>query len=190
MILVGLFLGLLGRKLWVIAIFLLAAFITVAVILFVFYTTFLKSTTADWVGWTVLACSIIFGVILGLTMTRFARPGAAVIAAWGGFVLGLILNEAVLYLVTSQYVFWAVCGGCAVVAGILVFVTYNHAIIISTSLVGSYFFVRGISLYAGGFPDEIIIIKAMRNNLIMQQPATLWIYLGGIIVSTLICAVV
>lgn len=101
MILVGLFLGLLGRKLWVIAIFLLSALITMGVILLVFYTTFLKSTTADWVGWTVLACSFIFGIILGLTMTKFARPGAAVIAAWGGFVLGLILNEAVLYLVTS-----------------------------------------------------------------------------------------
>jgi hypothetical protein len=101
MILVGLFLGLLGRKLWVIAIFLLAALITMCVILFIYYTVFLKSTTADWVGWTVLACSFIFGVILGLTMTKFARPGAGIIAAWGGFVLGLIINEAVLYLVAS-----------------------------------------------------------------------------------------
>jgi hypothetical protein len=87
-------------------------------------------------------------------------------------------------------VFWAVCGGCAVVAGILVFVTYNHAIILSTSLVGSYFFVRGISLYAGGFPDEIIIIKAMRSGVVLEQPFTLWIYLGGILVSFIICAVV
>lgn len=70
-----------------------------AIILLVFYTTFLKNTTADWVGWTVLGCSIIFGVILGLVMTKLQRVGAAIIAGWGGFVLGILLNESVLYLV-------------------------------------------------------------------------------------------
>jgi hypothetical protein len=70
LILIGLFLGLLGRKLWVVAIFLISAFLTMGIILLVFYTTFLKNTTADWVGWTVLGCSIIFGVILGLAMTK------------------------------------------------------------------------------------------------------------------------
>ena len=70
LILIGLFLGLLGRKLWVVAIFLISAFLTMGIILLLFYTTFLKSTTAEWVGWTVLGCSIIFGVILGLAMTR------------------------------------------------------------------------------------------------------------------------
>lgn len=101
LILIGLFLGLLGRKLWVFAIFLISAFLTVGAILLLFYTTFLKSTTADWVGWTVLGCSIIFGVILGLVMTKLQRAGAAIIAGWGGFVLGIILNEAVLYLVKN-----------------------------------------------------------------------------------------
>lgn len=42
LILVGLFLGLFGRKLWVLAIFLISTFLTMAVILLVFYTTFLK----------------------------------------------------------------------------------------------------------------------------------------------------
>jgi hypothetical protein len=70
LILIGLFLGLLGRKLWVVAIFMISAFLTMGLILLVFYTTFLKSNTADWVGWTVLGCSLIFGVILGLVMTK------------------------------------------------------------------------------------------------------------------------
>jgi len=48
----------------------ISAFLTMALILLVFYTTFLKSNTADWVGWTVLGCSLIFGVILGLVMTK------------------------------------------------------------------------------------------------------------------------
>ena len=190
MIIAGLFLGLFGRKLWVLAIFLISAFLTMAIIMLVFYTTFLKSNTADWVGWTVLGCSLLLGVILGLVMTKFQRAGAAILGAWGGFVLGLILNESVLFLVGSQWVFWLVCVGCAIVCAVVVFITYNHAIILATSLIGSYFFVRGISFYAGGFPSEFVIIKEIKNGIITTQPWSVWVYLAGIIVSTVICAVV
>jgi uncharacterized membrane protein (DUF106 family) len=48
----------------------ISAFLTMGLILLVFYTTFLKSNTADWVGWTVLGCSLIVGLILGLVMTK------------------------------------------------------------------------------------------------------------------------
>ena len=81
-------------------------------------------------------------------------------------MLGLVLNEAVFYLVKSTWVFWCVCVGCAVLAAILVFVAYNHAIILATSLIGSYFFVRGISLYFGGFPNELLLMKQIKNGVI------------------------
>ena len=180
----------LGRKLWVFAIFLISAFLTMGIILLLFYTTFLKSTTADWVGWTVLGCSIIFGVILGLVMTKLQRVGAAIIAAWGGFVLGMVINESVLYLVQNTWIFWSVCAGCAIVAAVLVFVTYNHAIILATSLVGSYFFVRGISFYAGGFPNEYLLMKQLRNGVLVAEPWTFYAYLGGIVAATIVCAIV
>jgi hypothetical protein len=76
------------------------------------------------------------------------------------------------------------------VAAILVFVTYNHAIILATSLVGSYFFVRGISLYAGGFPNEYLLMKQIKNGVIESEPWTFYVYMGSILVATIICAVV
>ena len=158
-IVAGIFLGLFGRKLWVAAIFLITFFIFSSGILLLFYTTFLRSNTAGWVGWTVLAGAIVVGLALGFLMTKLQRLGAAILAAIGGFVLGLLLNETVLYLASSDIVFWCVCCGCALVAACLVFDAYNHAIILSTSLIGSYFFVRGISLYAGGFPNEFTLMK-------------------------------
>jgi len=59
-----------GRKLWVAAIFLITFFIVSAGLLLLFYTTFLRSTTAGWVGWTVLAGSIVIGLALGFLMTK------------------------------------------------------------------------------------------------------------------------
>lgn len=190
LILIGLFLGLLGRKLWVIAIFIISLILTIGIILLIFYTTFLKENTAGWVAWTVIGCSLILGVVLGLVMTKLQRLGAAIIAGWGGFMLGLVLNEAVLYLLENTYVFWCVCIGCALVAAVLVFVAYNHAIILATSLVGSYFFVRGISLYAGGWPNEYLILKQIKAGVITSEPWTFYVYLASILVATIICAVV
>jgi hypothetical protein len=190
-ILVGLFLGLLGRKVFVVSIFLAAAFISLLIILYVYYAMFLTNTTPGWVGWAVLGGAFVVGSVLGLACTRFARVGATLIAIWGGFIVGLIINESVLYLLEGSLVFWVVCASCAAVLGVLVFVTYNHAVILSTSLIGSYLFVRGISLYAGGYPNEYLLINEIKNGII--QPAerrSLYFYIAGILASTVICAIV
>jgi len=36
--------------------------------------------------------------------------------------------------------------------------TYNYSYIISTALTGSYLLNKGIGLYAGGFPNEFMLI--------------------------------
>lgn len=65
----GLFLCLLGRKLFVVAIFIITAFATCFLIMLGFYSIFLKDSTAEWVAWLVLACSAIIGIIVGIVMT-------------------------------------------------------------------------------------------------------------------------
>lgn len=39
----------------------------------------------------------VVGLIVGWFLAHFVKVGAAVLAGWGGFMLGLILNEAFLY---------------------------------------------------------------------------------------------
>lgn len=55
--------------------------------------------------------------------------------------------------------FWCVSVGFAIVAAILSFFWYEHVLIIMTSFAGAYMFVRGISFYAGGFPNEFTLAK-------------------------------
>jgi hypothetical protein len=59
--------------------------------------------------------------------------------------------------------------GSALVAAGLTFLAYNHAIILSTSLIGSYFFVRGISLYVGGVPDEFALMKELKAGVLPHE---------------------
>lgn len=97
----GIFLCFFGRKLFKGAVFMVSALLTVFAILLLFYTTFLKDTTETWVGWTVLACSILIGLVVGFFMMKLERLGAALLAGWGGFLLGFMINEMALYHVES-----------------------------------------------------------------------------------------
>ena len=44
-----------------------------------------------------LICAGLIGLIVGVIMVKLQRVGAAILAGWGGFMLGLLLNETVLY---------------------------------------------------------------------------------------------
>lgn len=98
---IGAFICFLGRKLFKATIFIIAATLTVFAVLLLFYTTFLEDTTEDWVGWTVLVCSILIGLVVGFFTMKLERLGAALIAGWGGFLLGVMINESVLFLAES-----------------------------------------------------------------------------------------
>ena len=45
----------------------------------------------------VLSCAALIGIVVGVLMTRLQRVGAALLAGWGGFMIGLTINETFLY---------------------------------------------------------------------------------------------
>lgn len=97
-VVVGLLVNLMGRKLFKVIIFIAGVLAMVALVMLIFYTTFLKSNTASWVGWVVLACSVLVGLLVGCLFLKIVKLGAFVLAAWGGFSLGLLLYEALPFL--------------------------------------------------------------------------------------------
>lgn len=155
----GIFFCFFGKKLFKAAIFIVTAILTVFGILLLFYTTFLKDTTEAWVGWTVLVCSILIGLVAGFFVMKLERLGAALLAGWGGFLLGVMLNEMVLYKAESTAVFWSISVACAIIAAVLSFFMFEHVLILGTSFGGAYMLVRGVSLYAGGFPNEFTLVS-------------------------------
>ena len=155
----GIFFLFFGRKLFIIGLFLIGILATTIVLLIIFYSTFLTHDTATWVSWTVLVVSVLIGALVGYLFTKIARFGAAILSAWGGFMLGVLINEMWLYMYGSEYLFWGVNIGLAVVCAIAAFVLFNHAIIVSTAFLGAFFVARGIAMFAGGFPPAFDLIK-------------------------------
>ena len=109
LVVVGFTLCFFGRALVRPTLFLLGIFIATLVIMYIFYSTFLKTDTKTWVAWTVLGGSVFVGLILGFIFQKFAKVGAFALAGWGGFTLGLILYTAFVHnLIGGSLVgYWA-----------------------------------------------------------------------------------
>ena len=70
LIIIGIPLCLLGRKLFNVTLFLIGTLLTTTLILLIFYGTFLSDNTEAWVGWTVLTCSILLGIAGGYLLYK------------------------------------------------------------------------------------------------------------------------
>jgi len=138
----------------------------------------------------VLGCSILLGLLGGYVLYKCQRLGATIIGGWGGFLLGVVFNTTVLWAASSEVAFWIISISFALIAAALAFIFYYHAVILSTSFVGSYFFVRGISLYAGGFPNEYALIEAISSGAVPHIQWWFYLYLFFIIVITVLCVCV
>jgi hypothetical protein len=80
-------------------------------------------------------------------------------------------------------IYWSTIIISIIVCIIGAYFLVEHVIIFATSLIGSYAIIRGISLYAGGFPDESYVIDLIRNEEYDQLQNVLkpivYVYLVG-----------
>jgi hypothetical protein len=188
--LLGLFMALAGRKFFKGAVFLIGAIIVSFFLLTISYQTFLATAQEEWVNWLTMSVAIIVGLACGLLAVKLEKFGACLIAGWAGFCVGILLNESVLYLAQSVPLMWIINVACALVAAALAFFYFNQSIMIATSIVGSFFFVRGLGLMLGNFPSEMEVLNQLESGEIATINPVFYAYLGGIVGMSIICSFV
>lgn len=180
-----------GRKLFSVVVFIVGTLMTVALVMLLFYSTFLDSNTEYWVFWLVLSLSIIAGLAVGFVLTKCQKLGAACVAGWGGWLFGMFISLTFLYYTQQNWLFWVFNIACACVAAGLAFCFYFPVIITVTSFAGSYMFIRGISLFwPESFPNEFTTIDDLKNGYIDHISNWFWLYFGFIILLTIVGMVV
>ena len=182
----GIFFAIFGFKLFQIALFIVATMVIAFLILFIFYATFLSDNTASWVGWLVLAFAVLLGLGGGFLATKVERFAGALLAAWGGFLLGVLLNETVMWLASSAVLFWVVNIVMALIFFGIGLKFFDHAICFATAFIGSYMIMKGIGIMAGGFPNIYVLIQMIEQNAIDTIPGVFYAYLAGIIILTIL----
>jgi hypothetical protein len=106
-------------------------------------------------------------------------------AGYGGAVVGMILNETVLFRFGYPWMFYVATIGCAAVAGWLCTRYFEKIVIISTSLLGAYAIARGASFYLGHYYNEFTIAKLVQSGLYDSIDQLYWAYVGGFLVLTI-----
>jgi hypothetical protein len=56
-------------------------------------------------------------------------------------------------------------------------------------MIGAYSFVRGVSLFAGHFPNEAVMIGQLANGIPQDIPYQFYIYMSAIVLGTVLGAV-
>jgi hypothetical protein len=192
LILSGLYLGILGKKQFKLSICLIGGIVFTLLSSLFLFTVFLSRSSAPSAGWIIMGVCTFLSIFVGLALAYFSKIGAAVAAGWGGVALGLILYNTFVYKIDTngQVVFWifiVLMGG--IFAG-LAFVIFWHIIILATSFAGAYAVIRGISLYAGGFPGELEIVDLIKNRKMDSMPGTFYAYMAGFVVLSALFAYV
>eukprot|EP00347_Sterkiella_histriomuscorum_P015293 403357576 len=147
-VIIGSIVCFLGRTLFKPVLFIAGVLLSVSLIWIIFYSTFLNEKTATWIGWVVLAGSILFGLIIGCLLVKLVKLGAFILSAWGGYALALLIYNAFLYKMNSNVGFWCFTIGIALLFGILALFFFDHILIHSTAIAGSFLFIMGIGLVA------------------------------------------
>jgi len=103
-------------------------------------------------------------------------------AGWGGATLGFILTTT--FVIESTAAYWGIIVACAIVAAFFAFKTEKLVIMLATALLGAYLCIRGISMYAGGFPNEAALHSELQAGVITWDtfPKTYYAYFAGIFV--------
>lgn len=163
----------------------LISFLGLAYITFSILESMDKETTST-VQWVIVGGCGVVGLLIGYAVKHYRTIGIACLAAWGGVAIGLLITTSLF--VENAYAKYAIIIGSACVLGYFAFKVEKLVVIAITGVVGAYMVVRGISLYAGGFPNEMALGKEIEEGGIDFDnfPKTFYGYLAGIALCAMI----
>lgn len=148
-----------GNRLFPVIVFLFGFLATIFYSIQTLYTTFLNESVKTWIFYTVVASLTLASTMIGVILVKLGRLDVAVLSGASIFYVGILINEIWLYNYDIQTQMSIFIGMVTFTCFCLGLKWSQIAIIITTSLFGSYLKVRGTSIFTTSFSAEIIVIR-------------------------------
>lgn len=135
------------------------------------------------IWYTLLAFILAAGiaVAVGYLLCKLALTvGILALGLIGGFFLGVLIYNTLFSFASSLWVLYGIAFFCAIVLGFLSYTQGEKIKILGTSFIGSYAFIRGISILAGHFPNEIFIQQQLSAGYTPTFDWQFYVYLASI----------
>lgn len=145
-----------------------------------------------WQFWLIIVIAAAIGCLAGWFMSQITWLPGLVFGILLGFVVGFVLYNIGLRFIDSnpEVVFWVTMSVCVIGGALLGYFKEEEIAIISTSIVGAYAIIRGLSIWCGGFPDERQVYelgsKGEWDQMKDMLDATVYAYLAGFFVLSAI----
>lgn len=129
--------------------------------------------------WILLLISVFFGAITGYLATSLPKLGFMGLGLWFGFVLAFIINNLFLYKIEVDppglllYILMAIFG---IIFAILSMCVWRQICIMATSFLGSYLIIRSLSLYIGGYPNELMLDRQIKYKELANVGWQFYVY--------------
>jgi Domain of unknown function (DUF4203) len=160
------------------------------------YFMILPEFTPNWGHVFAFFLAALAGIFAGGIAAMWVKLGVAVLGGWLGGTLGMMVYNSVFSQFfadagpKAQYGFWFIILFFVVLGVLLLTYMFAHALAIGSSMVGAYALVRGVGIFAGGFPNEYLVYQEIQNGSYAEMPDEFYIYLGCYVVLALIGLVV
>jgi len=122
------------------------------------------------------------GSFLGYVLSTFLFLGLCVACGFSGAIAAdLLYNLVFIAFLQNLYFFAALIIAFAVGAVASAYFRRSLTTILSTSLIGAFFFVRGLAFFIGGYTDEMTLYKQLKAGTAVYS-TTFLAYLGGVLI--------
>ena len=139
--------------------------------------------------WLAIVCIVIcigLGVLCGWLLFRTWMIGACIVGAIAGTFGAIVLYQTVFAATESFWILFLFIIAGASAGVFLVHKFFDMVLIVSTSFIGAYCFVRGISMFAGGFPNEIVTFDKLSEGIDPEFSDYFYAYLAVIVTLTVL----
>lgn len=184
LIVIGIFLAFFGNK-FVSAVLFMAGMVffwTAGVLITFYLLQKAEKETTEVVNWVIIGGFAALSIPVGYGVMKARKYGIAMLAVWGGVMIGLLVTSTLL--VGSKIAYWCIVIGCGIVVGLIALKAQNIVVMGCTSFIGAYSIIRGISLYVGEFPSEGSLQDMIEKGILTWDnfPKAFFAYLAGIVV--------
>ena len=128
--------------------------------------------------------AIALAAVVGVILKRVTRTGIMLAGAVAGFALGFSIYS---FILVNFYANWVLMGCMsffgAVIFGWLAYKYDKHILVYLTSFLGAYLFIRGLSIFIGGFPNEFILYGQIEAGIFDGLEWHFYVYMLAVLVT-------
>lgn len=165
MLIVGGYLCFVGGRFPGTTLFIFSTLAVTLIQLFILFLFVLPNFAPVWTVPIVGTVCLGMGLGMGYGAAKWPKIGVMIM----GFSLGCLLGFAIYYgfmesSVSSMTAKIITIVGVAVFTAIMYIVLFDHMVILTSAIFGAYIFIRGISMFTGGYVNEFTVVLATSNG--------------------------